>query len=95
MGWHQRDRGASPDDGLREWERDDGLATVRVRERVDGDWVVRLDVLHQASTDRTYRRERTDSRSAALALAEEWRDAFETTAGTDTGSDGSPDASDG
>jgi hypothetical protein len=65
---------------------------VRVRERVDGDWVVRLDILHQASTDRTYRRERTDSRAAALSLAEEWRAAHDTDPQADV--DSSADAGD-
>jgi hypothetical protein len=86
MAWDERTgaTGGTVDDRrpVREWERSDGLATIRVRERVDGDWVVRLDVLHQASSDRTYRRDRTDTQDEALQLAAEWRDTFDVDAET-------------
>lgn len=63
------------DDGtVTEWTRRDGLATVRVRERPDGDFAVRYDRLEQASEGRAYRHERRGDRDAALALAAAWRD---------------------
>lgn len=62
------------DDGLVEWTRRDGLATVRVRERADGGFVVRYDRLEQAPEGETYRRERCADRETALELAAAWRD---------------------
>ena len=63
------------DDVISEWERSDGYATVRLRERGDGGFVARLDVMEQAVDDSTYERERFDSRKAALERAAAWRDA--------------------
>lgn len=60
------------DDGLFEFEREDGYATIRVRRRPDGTWAVRLDRLTQAPEGSTYRQERRDSHEAATTLAEEW-----------------------
>ena len=60
-----------------EWERADGLATLRVRERGDGGYVVRVDRLEQAPDGRAYRRERVGDRAAADALLEEWKREFD------------------
>lgn len=62
------------DDGtITEWERSDGYATVRVRDRVDGRFVVRLDVMEQAPEGRRYERETYEDREAAEERAAEWR----------------------
>ena len=69
MGWSLR-----RDDGpITEWERSDGYATVRVRERGDGRFVVRLDVMEQAVDDRAYDRVVLDQREAAEERAAAWR----------------------
>lgn len=60
-----------------EYERVDGLATVRVRERSDGGSVVRLDVLKQAPEGPSYRRETCEDREAAESLAAEWMGEFD------------------
>ncbi|UIO99321.1 hypothetical protein Hbl1158_12395 [Halobaculum sp. CBA1158] len=70
-------------EGYEEWERDDGDATLRVRERVDGSYVVRLDRLEQASDGRDYRRERVADRGAADALLAEWKREFDRADGRD------------
>ena len=62
------------DDAITEWERSDGYATVRVRERTDGGFVVRLDVMEQAADESAYERERFDSREVALDRAAAWRE---------------------
>jgi hypothetical protein len=62
------------DDTITEWERSDGYATVRVRERADGGFVVRLDVMEQAADASAYERERFDDREAALDRAAAWRE---------------------
>jgi len=62
------------DDTITEWERSDGYATVRVRERAGGGFVVRLDVMEQAVDESAYERERFDDREAALDRAAEWRE---------------------
>ncbi|GAB3701051.1 hypothetical protein GCM10028858_15980 [Halorubrum pallidum] len=62
---------------ITEWERSDGYATVRVRERGDGGFVVRLDVMEQAADASTYERERFEARDAALDRAAEWRASFD------------------
>ena len=62
------------DDGtITEWERSDGYATVRIRARSDGGFVVRLDVMEQAADEAAYDRVRFDERAAAEAHAESWR----------------------
>ena len=61
------------DDTITEWERSDGYATVRIRERSDGGFVVRLDVMEQATDERAYDRVRFDDREAAEDHAETWR----------------------
>ncbi|OYR54935.1 hypothetical protein DJ73_03645 [Halorubrum sp. Ea1] len=62
------------DEAITEWERSDSYATVRVRERADGGFVVRLDVMEQAVDESAYERERFDDREAALDRAAEWRE---------------------
>jgi hypothetical protein len=61
------------DDGLVEWTREDGHATIRRRRRPDGEWVVRLDRLHQAPEGRGYRRERVADEPAARELVDAWK----------------------
>jgi hypothetical protein len=61
------------EEGLDEWTREDGHATIRRRRRPDGEWVVRLDRLHQASEGREYRRERVADGTAAMELVREWQ----------------------
>jgi hypothetical protein len=67
------DRTDDDDDPVTEWTRRDGHATVRVRPRADGGFVVRYDRLEQAPEGRAYRHERRPDRASALALAAEWR----------------------
>ncbi len=69
MGWSI----ARDDDTITEWERSDGYATVRIRERSDGGFVVRLDVMEQAADEAAYDRVRFDERAAAEAHVESWR----------------------
>ncbi|WP_435062722.1 DUF7543 family protein [Halobaculum sp. EA56] len=60
-----------------EWKRDDGHATLRVREHADGSVVVRLDRLEQAPEGRAYRRERVPDRETADDLLAEWKETFD------------------
>lgn len=62
------------EEGLVEWTRADGYATIRCRQRADGEWVVRLDRLYQAPDGSGYRRERVGDVDAAKRVAEAWRD---------------------
>ncbi|GAA0723483.1 hypothetical protein J2744_001334 [Halorubrum trapanicum] len=63
------------DDGtVTEWERSDGYATVRLRKRASGGFVVRLDVMEQAGDESAYERVRFDEREAAAERAAAWRD---------------------
>jgi hypothetical protein len=64
------------DGRITEWERADGRVTVRLRRRPDESWAVRLDQLYQDAEARAYRRERTDTESAARSVAEAWMDEF-------------------
>lgn len=64
-------------DVLAEWERGDGHATVRVRERPDGRYVVRFDRLVQAAEGETYRYEVVDDHERALERAASWRERFD------------------
>ena len=73
MSWTQ----VAAERGYDEYERADGVATVRVRERAAGGYVVRLDRLEQATDGPAYRRETAPDREAADALAEEWMDEFD------------------
>ncbi|MFC5133174.1 MULTISPECIES: DUF7543 family protein [Haloferacaceae] len=59
---------------ITEWERSDGYATVRLRERGDGRFVARLDVMEQAVDDRAYDRVVLDERAAAEERAAAWRE---------------------
>lgn len=73
MGWTvTRD-----DETITEWERSDRYATVRLRERGDGRFVVRLDVMEQADDDDAYERLTVDDREAARAKAAAWREAHD------------------
>lgn len=60
-------------ESLREWIRADGTATIRLRERSDGAFVVRFDRLHQAEAGRAYAYEVCADRAAAKALVADWR----------------------
>jgi len=60
-------------DELTEWERDDGHATIRLRERADGQFAVRYDQLHQADDGRAYAYETVDTRETAEALVADWQ----------------------
>jgi hypothetical protein len=60
-------------DELTEWERADGHATIRLRERADGGFAVRYDQLHQADGGRAYAYETVESRVAAEALVADWQ----------------------
>jgi hypothetical protein len=61
-----------------EWERDDGNATVRIRERPNGGFVVRLDRLEQAPEGSGYRRETATDRERAEEIAADLRAEFDT-----------------
>ena len=50
------------------------MATVRIRERADGTFVVRLDRLEQASDGPAYERTVADDRADAETIAERFRD---------------------
>lgn len=64
------------DDGtITEWDRSDGYASVRLRERGAGGFVVRLDVMEQADDESAYERERFDDREDAEDRAAAWREA--------------------
>jgi hypothetical protein len=60
-----------------EWEREDGWATIRRRQRSDGSWVVRLDRLTQAPKGSCYREERVESRAEAAEVVAAWREAYD------------------
>jgi hypothetical protein len=79
MGW----RSVRDNEGLCEWERSDGTATVRLRRRVDGSWAVRLDVLYQAADGPDYRFEVVEDRAAGRRLVEEWQSAHDVDDGPD------------
>ncbi|RAW44202.1 hypothetical protein DQW50_15735 [Halorubrum sp. 48-1-W] len=70
MTWSLRREDAT----ITEWERSDGYATVRLRERGDGRFVVRLDVMEQAVDARAYDRVLFDERDAAEERAGVWRE---------------------
>lgn len=58
---------------ITEWERGDDYATIRKRERGDGGYVVRLDVMEQADDASQYERETVGTEADADALVEEWQ----------------------
>lgn len=61
------------DGPVTEWCREDGAATVRVRELPDDRYAVRFDRLEAAPEGGAYRRREREDRAAAEALAAEWR----------------------
>lgn len=62
---------------VEEWEREDGWATIRLREQSDGSWVVRLDRLTQAPEGSLYREERVETIAEGEALVSRWREAYD------------------
>jgi hypothetical protein len=72
VSWERRDRS-----GVVEWERDDGNATIRRRERPDGRYVVRVDRLEQAPEGPAYRRETVADADAADDLVASFRAEFD------------------
>jgi histidinol-phosphate/aromatic aminotransferase/cobyric acid decarboxylase-like protein len=73
VSWHE----SNAREGVTEWERDDGYATIRLRERTDGRFVVRFDRLVQAPEGDGYRRETVGTREAGERLAAAWREEFD------------------
>lgn len=73
MNW----RKTRADETVTEWERADGFATLRLRERTDGRFVVRVDRLTQASEGRGYERATTSDRESALAVIERWQEEYD------------------
>jgi len=69
MEWEQ----TTAEDGIDEWTRADGNATIRLRRRTDDRFAVRLDRLYQADEDRGYAYEVVDTREAAEALVDDWQ----------------------
>ena len=69
MNWEQ----TTADDSLNEWTREDGHATIRLRERADGSLAVRFDRLHQAADGRGYAFEVCDERETAEQLVDDWQ----------------------
>ncbi|MFD1642246.1 DUF7543 family protein [Halohasta litorea] len=69
MEWDQ----TTVEDGIEEWSRADGNATIRLRRRTDGRFAVRLDRLYQADEDRGYAYEVVETREAAEALVDDWQ----------------------
>jgi len=69
MNWEQ----TTADDTIKEWTRDDGHATIRLRERADGSVAVRFDRLHQAANGRGYAFEVVDERETAEQLVDDWQ----------------------
>lgn len=64
-------------EGLIEWKREDGLATIRKRRRGDGNgYIVRIDRLEQAPEGRTYRRESVETETAADEYVDRWQTKF-------------------
>jgi len=60
-------------DEIDEWTREDGHATIRLRERADGSYAVRFDRLHQAPAGRGYAFETVGNRAAAEQLINDWQ----------------------
>jgi len=69
MEWEQ----TTVEDGIKEWARADGNATIRLRQRTDGRFAVRLDRLYQADEDRGYAYEVVETREAAETLVGDWQ----------------------
>ncbi|WP_380674910.1 DUF7543 family protein [Salinigranum sp. GCM10025319] len=79
MGWTERSESS-----VVEWERTDGWATIRLRERADEGWVIRLDRLTQAPEGALFREERVETRADAEDVAAEWREAYDAPEGDRT-----------
>lgn len=73
MSWQE----VRADDRITEWERSDGVVTVRLRRSPDDTWTVRLDRLHQSAEGRGYRRERFDTEADARAAVAAWQDEYD------------------
>lgn len=71
MAWTETETDAAG--SVVEWEREDGWATIRRRQRTDGSWVVRLDCLTQAPEGSCYREERVETRAEARRVVASWR----------------------
>jgi len=69
MNWEQ----TTTEDGLEEWTRADGNASIRLRRRTDGQFAVRLDRLYQADEGRGYEYEVVENRTAAARLVDDWQ----------------------
>lgn len=69
------------EDPVTEWRRADGYASVRMRRRPDGTWVVRYDRLTQAPRGSAFRQRSVPSEEDARALAGRWRTAEPATDG--------------
>ena len=69
MDWEQ----TTVEDRVQEWTRADRNATIRLRQRTDGQFAVRLDQLYQADEGRGYAYEVLESREAAEKLVAEWQ----------------------
>jgi hypothetical protein len=67
-----------PVDDVTEWQRADGNATVRIRERPDGRFVIRLDRLKQAPDGPAYQHRTAENREEAEEIAAELRSNFDT-----------------
>ncbi|ERH13504.1 MAG: hypothetical protein J07HB67_02544 [halophilic archaeon J07HB67] len=72
MSWER----AETSTAVTEWERTDRMATVRIRERPDGRFVVRVDRLEQAPEGPAYRRETAADRETAETIATGMREEF-------------------
>lgn len=80
MAWTETDT-----DGVVEWEREDGGATIRLRRRADSSWVVRLDRLAQAPEGSLYREERVESETEARDVVAGWRERYDSPESVETG----------
>jgi len=79
------------DEAVTEWDREDDHATVRLRERPDGSYAVRLDVLEQAADGDRYDHGIAASREAAVELVADWTDGGVRAAGDEVGGDDGDD----
>lgn len=71
MSWSERG-----DDGTRRWEREDGTATLTLRQTANERWAVTLDVIKQAADGPVYRRATLTGEDAAVEQAERWYGEF-------------------
>ncbi|MFC6733293.1 MULTISPECIES: hypothetical protein [unclassified Haladaptatus] len=73
MSWTERD----PIGSKREWRRDDGYATISLRQTRAGDWAVSFDRLIQAPEGEHYRHEMVATETAANDLVADWKARFD------------------